>query len=325
LQEHLGRSGQYLPFDPPSPASATIGGILAANAGGPGRHAYGWPRDWTLGMQVALADGTLARSGGRVVKNVAGYDMGKLYIGSFGTLGVIVEAAFKVVPLPEACATLIASFDSPSRAAEAALAVHKRNLAVESLAVASPSALEDTSNWTLLVASAGGAAAVERTLQEAASICRDQDAAEGQRLFDDRASTAWEAARQLMLPSRDNGSLLTRAGLIPSQVGAFLEQQTSLSSKRGLTAASLAYPAVGSVYGVWDGEGLTDGGTDLVSSLRTAATVNAPVVLMACPISLKQEIDVWGDGRSDLPLMRRIKQQLDPRSTMSPGRFLGRM
>ena len=133
LQDHLARRGQYLPLDPPLPDRATIGGVLASNAGGPWRHAHGWPRDWLLGMKVALPDGSLVKSGGRVVKNVAGYDMSKLFVGSFGTLGVIVEAAFKVVPLPPARATAIAFFASPSTAVRAALALHARNLRVESL------------------------------------------------------------------------------------------------------------------------------------------------------------------------------------------------
>src|SRR3990170_7695424 len=94
LQRHLGGAGQLLPLDPPGGERATIGGILAANASGPWRHAFGSARDMTIGLRVITAEGRITRAGGRVVKNVAGYDLCKLYIGSLGTLGVIVEATF---------------------------------------------------------------------------------------------------------------------------------------------------------------------------------------------------------------------------------------
>lgn len=110
VQAELARHGQWLPWDAPLPGRASVGGLLASGAAGPLRLGYGAPRDWTLGMRVALGDGRLVRSGGRVVKNVAGYDTHKLHIGALGTLGVIVEATFKVQPLPERRRTLLASF-----------------------------------------------------------------------------------------------------------------------------------------------------------------------------------------------------------------------
>jgi len=101
LQGRLGAAGQLLPLDPPGGERATIGGILAANASGPWRHAFGSARDMTIGLRVVTAEGRITRAGGRVVKNVAGYDLCKLYVGSLGTLGVIVEATFKLAPLPQ--------------------------------------------------------------------------------------------------------------------------------------------------------------------------------------------------------------------------------
>ena len=107
LQALLAQRGQFLPFDVPFPTRATVGGALAAARSGPRRARFGGPRDWLIGCRVALPDGTLIRSGGRVVKNVSGYDLCKLFVGSFGTLGAIVEASFKLRPLPTADATLI--------------------------------------------------------------------------------------------------------------------------------------------------------------------------------------------------------------------------
>ena len=115
-----GRGGQWLPLDPPAPGTATLGGVLAANAAGPRRQGYGTARDLVIGMRVVAADGQLIRAGGKVVKNVAGYDLVKLYIGSLGTLGIIVDATLKLRPRPEAEGACWATFASLDAAAGAA-------------------------------------------------------------------------------------------------------------------------------------------------------------------------------------------------------------
>ena len=121
LQAALGTGGQWLPLDPPAPGSATLGGVLAANAAGPRRQGYGTARDLVIGMRVVAADGQLIRAGGKVVKNVAGYDLVKLYIGSLGTLGIIVDATLKLRPRPEAEGACWATFASLDAAAGAAV------------------------------------------------------------------------------------------------------------------------------------------------------------------------------------------------------------
>src|ERR687883_1494657 len=110
LQQRLAEEGQFLALDPPAAEGATIGGVIATNASGPLRFAYGTARDLVIGTRVANPDGTLTRAGGRVVKNVAGYDLTKLYIGSLGTLGVIVELSFKLAPIPPVLSTVVGSF-----------------------------------------------------------------------------------------------------------------------------------------------------------------------------------------------------------------------
>ena len=327
LQDYLAGSGQYLPLDPPLPHLATIGGMLAANAGGPWRHAYGWPRDWALGLKIALADGSVTKAGGRVVKNVAGYDMTKLYLGSFGTLGVIVEAAFKVAPLPEASATGAAFFKSAGAAADAGLAIQKRNLSLRSLTVLSPGVERPESGWTLLVTAAGVAAAVERSLQEAEAVCKGEDSAAWQRLSDDEAAATWEGVCRLLLPPKKDDRLLARAGLLPSEVAAFLESLESLAREHDLAVQAASHVALGTVYSVWQGDEriLSERGVGLVSALRgLAAKHGGAVIVEGCPAELKRQIDVWGEPQGGFSLMRRIKEQLDPRGTLSPGRFAGR-
>ena len=136
LAEELRRHGQFLPLD--APDDATLGGVLATGAFGPRRHAYGPVRDWVLGVRVVHADGRVTKAGGRVVKNVAGYDMTKLYLGSLGTLGVIVEASLRVTPLPAAEETWAAVCPSSTEAARLALDVASRGLRLGALTVAGP-------------------------------------------------------------------------------------------------------------------------------------------------------------------------------------------
>ena len=331
LQDHLAHRGQYLPLDPALPERATIGGILASNAGGPWRHAHGWPRDWLLGMKVVLSDGSIIKSGGRVVKNVAGYDMGKLFVGSFGTLGVIVEAAFKVAPLPAARATAVAFFASPATAARAGLALHARNLRVESLellnAEAAKAVLSDPARgnfWCLLVAAAGNRGAVDRTLREMAGVCTGEGAAMVS-LAADQAETAWQQVRRFGAQADHGEGVVLRAALLPSQVAPFLESAESMARGRGLSLHLDARLALGTIYcRTPDGENSRESGQALVYELRALAQrLGGGLVVEACPAALKAQVDVWGDGRPDFALMTRVKDALDPRRTMSPGRFLG--
>ena len=110
LQKRLGEEGQFLALDPPVADGATIGGVIATNVSGPLRFAYGTARDLVIGTRVANPDGTLTRAGGRVVKNVAGYDLNKLYVGSLGTLSIIVELSFKLAPIPPAAESVVGQF-----------------------------------------------------------------------------------------------------------------------------------------------------------------------------------------------------------------------
>ncbi len=327
LQDHLAHRGQYLPLDPPLPDRATIGGVIASNAGGPLRHAHGWPRDWLLGMKVALPDGTVIKSGGRVVKNVAGYDMSKLFAGSFGTLGVVVEAAFKVVPLPAARATAIALFTSSATAVRAGLALHARNLRVESLdllnAEAANAVLPDHAKgnlWCLLVAAAGNRGAVDRTLREMAAVCTGEGAAMAS-LEPDEAEAVWQQVRDLGMRTVGGDGVTLRARLLASQVVPFLEAAESTARSRGLSSQLDVRLALGTVYcHVAAGEQAQA----LVGELRSSAQrLGGGLVVEACPTSLKPQLDVWGISRQDFGLMTRVKNALDARWTMSPGRFVG--
>ena len=332
LQDRLAEKGQYLPLDPPLPEKTTIGGILAANAGGPWRYAHGGPRDWLLGLKVALPNGNVVKSGGRVVKNVAGYDMSKLFVGSFGSLGVIVEAAFKVMPVPPARASAVASFKSCAAAARAGLALHSRNLSLESLellnakaaAAVLPSEIDlPRDGWLLLIAAAGNGTAVERTLKELAAICGG-DGAMIARLSPEQADATWQRLRGFYLPAEKEESFLLRASLLPSQIASFAESTQSLAKEKGLSLQLAAWLGLGSVYVLLRSDGRPLNESDILAAMRNLTRgLGGYLVVEGCPAFAKRQLDVWGQAGPDTALMAKIKGQLDPRGTLSPGRFLG--
>lgn len=163
VRDALAAHGQFLPIDAPHvERGATVGGVIAADSNGFGRYRYGSVRDLLLGVRAALPDGTIARAGGRVVKNVAGYDLDKLFIGSLGTLGVVVEATFKILPVPPVTRAASATFATPGDAFAAADALVRTSLRPTAVVVERT----DDHRWRLIIAAAGEAAPVERAMAE---------------------------------------------------------------------------------------------------------------------------------------------------------------
>lgn len=321
----LAEHGQFLPID--APGQATIGGALAAAAGGPSQHAYGLARDWLLGCRIAQADGVLVRGGGRVVKNVAGYDLPRLIVGSLGTLGVIVEATFKLTPLPATEETLLAVHPSLGATADAILAADERGLALTAAAlIDAPAAAElntgidvDPGAGIAAYRIAGGAAAVERTRKDLAALSVDNETL----LLDgDRTASFW---RQLAAPLRrrpnDNaGGVELKASLPPAAVRGFIA--TLADGDAGAGMSVIAYPTVG-VVRVTLADAETDEMASIVERLRAhAIAAGGSLVVTRAPVELKRRIDVWGEVDA-LALMRNLKQQFDPASTLNPGRFVG--
>ena len=320
LQSLLAGHGQFLPID--APAEATVGGVLAAGLSGPSRHAYGLPRDWLIGCRLALADGTLVKCGGRVVKNVAGYDLQKLVIGSLGTLGVIVEATFKVAPLPVAQETLAATFESLDGASAAVRAADERSLALRAVAVRQPGA-------TALFWLAGPRAAVERSRGEIEEICRSGQA---ERVEDSAPAAAWELAGGA-------GGVTIRASLLPSQVPGLMSRIERARTEPGLAADALAYPTTGLVVAHVDQPDRERLAAFVESTRGEIEGAGGSLVVTSAPPEAKRRLDVWGPSTlrlgsgqagsgqdtagSALPLMRRLKEQFDPRGTLNPGRFMG--
>ena len=299
LQRLLAQNGQWLPLDPPLPVSATIGGIIATNASGPARHARGTLRDLLIGIRVATPHGELVKSGGRVVKNVAGYDMGKLHIGALGTLGVVVQAGFKVAPLPERVVTMAATGEMESLA-RLALDVEEARLATQSLILSRNGA---SGGWSLLVRFAGGLAAVERSQQAFTAL-----AAAAHAPSPGDPDAAWTAAMASL-----QSPVLARCSVPPS---ATLTIARAIATNE---SAVVAYPSTGTLYAC-----LQETGPEFVTSLRRRCVeANGALVLERAPLDLKRAVNAWGEPRGDFRLMQRLKQEMDPQGVLNPGRFLG--
>ena len=315
LQQRLAQHGQFLPLDPAAGAAATIGGVLAANASGPLRHAFGTARDWLIGVRVVHGDGSASKSGGRVVKNVAGYDMHKLHVGAHGTLGVIVEATFKLAPLPTARRTLVVSCASPRAACEVALAAWDAGLALRRLEVLSPAmsaTLAGDGVWTLLVETAGGAGAVDRSERDLRSMAASRGA--GVAAIDD---VVWSRWSQEFRP-RD---LALRVTVLPSQVGTAILAIAGAASPSVALSATVAAGVVRARIGSLD----DDAAVALVERLRPVLPQDAALAVESASPAVKRAIDVFGPTRADFAIMRSLKEQFDPRGVLAPGRFLGRL
>lgn len=293
LQAVLAKRGQWLPWDPPVPDTAPIGGLLATAAWGPLRLGYGGPRDWLLGMRVVLGDGRIAQSGGRVVKNVAGYDNHKLHLGAFGTLGVIAAVTFKVAPLPERIASVQAVFATPAAALYAATAIRQPP--------SQPIALVITiaATVTLTVRFAGVAAAVEHQLGLATAACALAEAVTLS--TDDRELWA--------VPSAPDDALVLRIGVPERMLAAATDAVTALAPSH-LTI----FPGLGLMVGRWP----VVAATHLPALRQTLAEMDGYAVVERGPAG----IDRWGPPPPTIDLMRALRQRWDPAGILNPGRWL---
>jgi glycolate oxidase FAD binding subunit len=315
LQKILGEQGQFLALDPPAQSGATIGGLIATNASGPLRFSSGTARDLVLGVRVANPDGTLTRAGGRVVKNVAGYDLNKLYIGSLGTLGIIVELSFKLAPIPPATATIVGQF-ADLNGARAALGIVVRSplspLAVELLGPGAAASAGLPAAHSVVLRVGGYPQAVERQVRDLSALFTQQG---GQHV--EARDSVWEDLARIRVEAQRRDVLVKAAAPIAASTAL-----VDMLEKRLPNPIVWSHAGNGVAFAACDG--LSDASTLL--EIRRAVTnlgENASLVIQRCPTELKRSIDVWGDVGSSLALMRALKQKLDPKNTLNPGRYVG--
>jgi glycolate oxidase FAD binding subunit len=321
LQGALRARGQWLSLDPPDRARATVGGVIAANASGPRRHLYGTVRDLLIGVTVVTADGALVRGGGKVVKNVAGYDLPKLFVGSWGTLGVVVSATFKLRPVPEDERLVAVTFESLKDCGAAARAVLGGDLIPVAVDVvdAGAGAPLGLSGVSLVVGFDGLREQVEAQARTLAEMAR----ALGARATSTLAPDAWPKLAAAGRDAFTSAAAVMSLSVLPTTVCEIMERGTDAARRRGLASAWSAHAGVGAVTAALAAEREASTVAAVLAEWRAMArAAGGHATLVWAPLAVKAEVPVWDDAGAAGRIMQRIKTQLDPNNVLNPGRFV---
>ena len=311
LQEILGKAGQFLPIDPAYPQQATLGGIVATADAGSLRHRYRGVRDLLLGMTFVRSDGKIAKAGGRVVKNVAGYDLMKLFTGAYGTLGIISQVTFRVYPLPESSGTVILTGETN------ALAEATQILLSSAL---TPTAVDLLSPQLVKKLSLGKGSGLVVRFQSIAESVKQQSGRllevaeklglQGTNCDENDQYELWQRLPETVWDSSTNSAIICKIGIRPS---AAVKAINELPIQDALIHA-------GSGLGVLRFETAT---ADTLLQVRKACEAKGGfLTVLVAPAHIKQGLDVWGYTGSAIDLMRRIKQEFDPENILNCDRFI---
>lgn len=316
LRERANAEGWEVPLDPPGEArGATLGGVLSTSAIGPRRLGFGPPRDCVLGLGVVLASGERTRCGGRVVKNVTGYDLAKLYTGAFGTLGVIESAWLRLRPLPEQTVQRRVDVANREKGILAGVAAAQRYTA-RAVALLSPGlvrkleglAESEVSSWQLFAEFAGDAAAVEHDAAGFDKATRGAGSAPA-------GSFEWTLrVAQLQGEAVAARAMRARVAVLPSRLSRLC------SSLRRSGAELIVYPGLGLVYALFED---CEVEATAESVARAASEAGGSLLFEAMSDYVKARLDVFAVPESPLSLMRLLKQRFDAAGVLNPGRFAG--
>lgn len=331
LQTELAKHRQYLALNPPYADRCTIGGIVATNASGSLRLRHGTARNQVLGLRVVRADGTVVKSGGKVVKNVAGYDLNKLYIGAFGTLGIITEVTLKLSPIPVRQAILTADFQNVQEAADTGLSIVGSqtlpmfvNLFVNSDPARGGTEVPTDENKTLLVVGFGGdPETVAWQLTQCQGIM-EQNGAIGVTIAEGESLQHLQGAVQEFSEDNKNTEIIVaKLNLKRTDVAEFAAQIVEANwacdvQMMALLGSGVLYVTL-PVTSDTDYQSLANALTQL---RQTAMSRQGNLIIEVAPPELKRHIDVWGSVEGTLSLMKQIKAKFDPAGLLNPGRFV---
>ncbi len=319
LQEILLKTGQFLPLEPAYPQEATIGGIVATADSGSLRQRYGGVRDMLLGISFVRSDGQSAKAGGRVVKNVAGYDLMKLFTGSYGTLGVLTEVTFRVYPVQEAAGTVVLT------GGEEEIASATKTLLASAL---TPTAVDLLSTQLVTQLSFGQGMGLMVRFQSVSQSVKEQSSRllevgqhlglQGTLYTDTDEHQLWKSLPEQIWNSPQEPAITCKIGVLPTAAVTTLTQLDTLTSSTGL---GLIHAGSGLGQLRLDPEAVTP--ETILEMRRHCQSQRGFLTVLEAPISLKQQIDVWGYSGNALGIMRRIKQQFDPKNLLSSHRFVG--
>jgi glycolate oxidase FAD binding subunit len=311
LQQILAAAGQFLPIDPAYPQQATLGGIVATADAGSLRHRYRGVRDLLLGMTFVRSDGKIAVAGGRVVKNVAGYDLMKLFTGAYGTLGVISQVTFRVYPLPESSGTVVLTGEVNALSQTAQILLSS---------ALTPSAIDLLSPQLVAKLGLGKGTGLIVRFQSIAPSVKQQSARllevgeklglQGTSCCENEEDQLWQRLPQTMWDSGTNSAIICKIGIRPSEAVTAINEWPVQN----------ALIHAGSGLGVLRFEAAT--ADTLLQVRRGCEAKGGFLTVLAAEPDIKQQLDVWGYNGSAIDLMRRIKQQFDPENLLSPHRFI---
>ncbi|MEQ9619341.1 MAG: FAD-binding oxidoreductase [Deltaproteobacteria bacterium] len=331
FQSRLREQNQFLPVDPPHLLSgATLGGIIASNDSGPLRLGYGTMRELLIGLKVVRADGTVFKGGSKVVKNVAGYDLPKLFVGSLGTLGIIAEATFRLYPIPESSRTCLVSFDNLDNSHESVMSLLKSDLVISSLEHLSPalaSALGERAgidvkgnSYTLAVRVMNVEKAVRDQMKTILDLC-SKAGGSGVMVEGEKEEKLWEEIREFTSRLSGPGGTVARANVLITDVPGVFRLLEGFPERSGIEVYSSARAGNGVVAVSMDGEREA-----LVSSLKELRIFSeergGSLVIWAADSNVKKRVGVWGNIGTSLGIMKRIKRNFDPENILNPGRLV---
>jgi glycolate oxidase FAD binding subunit len=307
LQTILAKGGQFLAIDPSYRSTATLGGIVATGDTGALRQRYGGIRDILIGLSFVRSDGAIAKAGGRVVKNVAGYDLMKLFTGSYGTLGVISQVSFRIYPLPAAARTILLQGNAD------AIAQATQTMLASSLTPTAIALIPSPDQISLLVRFQNLEVSVE---QQSTQLLKLGEALglSGKSWSGIEEAEPWQRLQNQIETTTPASPIACKIGVLPSKAVETLTQIQAIAPTTG---------------GIYPGSGL---GTlrfaylpaQTLLKLRHLCQVQGGfLTVLEAPADLKQSLDVWGYSGNALDLMRKIKHQFDPQALLSPRRFVG--
>jgi glycolate oxidase FAD binding subunit len=327
VQAELAKENQYLPIDVPSPDRATLGGSLAANVSGPRRFSHGTFRDAVIGIRFVADSGIEVKGGGRVVKNVAGYDLMKLHIGAFGTLGIITQVTLKVKPRPEAngwisfgvnAAAVGPTLDRLHSSASRPTAIELLNAkAAKKVAERSGIPLPEVDPWVILCGFEEKATTVEWQMLTLLEELRGAPVRHASEHSGPGAVAIWSALTQLQDAGTDFATI--KGNVLPSSTAGFAEAAAALHPD----AVVHAHAGNGIVWCHLPEElGLDRFSTGFSALVGRTQPGNANAIVHRCPTAWKNRLAIWGRDRGDREPMQQLKRTLDPMDLLNPGRFL---
>lgn len=340
FQKALKEKRQFLAIDPPHIESgATLGGIIATNDSGPRRLKYGTIRESLIGIKVVRADGSIIKGGAKVVKNVAGYDLPKLYVGSLGTLGIIVEGIFRLYAIPETSETLLISFPSLETLYETVLLILNSSLVPSCLEVLNPPLVNVISEklnlnlqnreYALAVRIESAEKAVRDQISKVKDICREKNGEEI--LFEGKPEeTLWQEIREFPWRVCGENRIVCKASVLITDVPKALQASEELSKSSDLKIYTTARAGSGIliISIETDSTSLQQGEilhiVESINLLRAlVSSLKGTLVIQETPLPLKSQIDIWGEVGASINVMKKLKALFDPNSILNPGRFAG--